>query len=204
MKRHAALPDGEDLERMGRVVPRLVEQHVAQPAAEDHAEHGEENEVVELLARDRRAGLSRMRRRPSHQAAAKPARYMRPYQRTASGPIGERDRIEVRVNEHDRLRAAAGVRDEVARRGRACAARAMRATGRAADAGRRARGRPRRGGRGWPPRPGTIAAPSPLDTRLTTVCIWIASCATLSGDAGPRGQPARRYRTGPARSGAAP
>src|SRR6185436_10402946 len=28
-----------------------------------------------------------MRRTPSHQAAAKPARYMRPYQRTASGPM---------------------------------------------------------------------------------------------------------------------
>src|SRR6185503_305290 len=28
--------------------------------------------------------------------------------------------------------------------------------------------------------PGTIAAPSPLDTRLTTVCIWIASWATLN------------------------
>src|SRR6185295_18062112 len=28
-----------------------------------------------------------MRRMPSHQAAAKPARYMSPYQRTASGPI---------------------------------------------------------------------------------------------------------------------
>src|SRR5678809_913993 len=28
-----------------------------------------------------------MRRMPSHHAAAKPARYMRPYQRTASGPI---------------------------------------------------------------------------------------------------------------------
>src|SRR5262245_18464070 len=28
-----------------------------------------------------------MRRRPSHHAARKPARYMRPYQRTASGPI---------------------------------------------------------------------------------------------------------------------
>src|SRR5690242_8755316 len=28
-----------------------------------------------------------MRRRPSHHAAAKPVRYMSPYQRTASGPI---------------------------------------------------------------------------------------------------------------------
>src|SRR5512138_1247677 len=29
----------------------------------------------------------RMRRRPSHHAAAKPARYISPYQRTASGPM---------------------------------------------------------------------------------------------------------------------
>src|SRR4026208_178877 len=50
VKRHAALPDGEDLERIRRVVRRLVEQQVAQPPAEDHAEHGEKDEVVELLA----------------------------------------------------------------------------------------------------------------------------------------------------------
>jgi hypothetical protein len=48
---HPALPQGEDLERVREVVVRLVEEHVAQPPAEDHAEHDEEKDVVELGAR---------------------------------------------------------------------------------------------------------------------------------------------------------
>ena len=31
--------------------------------------------------------------------------------------------------------------------------------------------------------------PRPLETRLTTVCIWIASCATRGGNAGARREP---------------
>src|SRR6476469_1508216 len=50
---HAALPDGEDFERMAYVVARLVEKHIAQASAEDHAQHGEKYEIVELLAIDR-------------------------------------------------------------------------------------------------------------------------------------------------------
>ena len=41
VKRHATVPDREDLRRMRRVVAGLVEQNVAEPSAEDHAEHGE-------------------------------------------------------------------------------------------------------------------------------------------------------------------
>ena len=45
---HAALPQLEDLERMREVVARLVEQHVAQAPAEDHAEHAVEQHVVDV------------------------------------------------------------------------------------------------------------------------------------------------------------
>ncbi len=38
MERHAAFPQGQDGQRIGGVEQRLVEQHVAQPAAEDHAQ----------------------------------------------------------------------------------------------------------------------------------------------------------------------
>ena len=46
---HAALPDGEDLERVLEIVERLVEQHVAEAAAEDHAEDAVEQHVVDIL-----------------------------------------------------------------------------------------------------------------------------------------------------------
>src|SRR5688572_11141841 len=59
---------------------------------------------------------------PSHQAAAKPARYMSPYQRTASGPI-ENATGSICGWTSMRLRFAPGVRDEVAP-GRAQGARA--------------------------------------------------------------------------------
>jgi hypothetical protein len=48
-KAHAAFPDGEDFQRVGEVVGRFVEKHLAQPAADDDAEHAVEQQVVELL-----------------------------------------------------------------------------------------------------------------------------------------------------------
>jgi hypothetical protein len=51
MEAHAALPDGKDFQRIGQVVARLVEQHLAQPAADDDPEHAVEQQVVELLDR---------------------------------------------------------------------------------------------------------------------------------------------------------
>lgn len=48
---------------------RFVRNHVAQPPAQDGA------------------SSSVILRKPSHQAAAKPATYMSPYHRIASGPI---------------------------------------------------------------------------------------------------------------------
>ena len=37
---------------MGQVVGGFVEQHLAEPAAEDHAEHAVEQQVVQLLDRE--------------------------------------------------------------------------------------------------------------------------------------------------------
>ncbi len=55
MERHAALPDLEDGERVGEIMGQIVEQHIAEPAAQHHPEGGPEQEIVELLRRDRRA-----------------------------------------------------------------------------------------------------------------------------------------------------
>jgi hypothetical protein len=84
---------------MGRVVPGFVEQHIAQPAAEDHPQHGEEDQVVELLARDRRAVVADpLRAEPPGRGEAHEVHEAVP----AHGERAdrERDRVEVRVNEH--------------------------------------------------------------------------------------------------------
>ena len=50
MKGHAAFPEFEYVERMGEVIARIVEQHVAEPAADDHAEGAIDEKVVDALA----------------------------------------------------------------------------------------------------------------------------------------------------------
>ena len=51
MERHAAIPDLYNVEGMGEIVAGIVEQYVAQPPADDHAERGVDNEVVDRLRR---------------------------------------------------------------------------------------------------------------------------------------------------------
>ena len=49
VKAHAALPDGQDFQRVIQVIRRFVKQNLSQSAAENHAEHAVEQQVVELL-----------------------------------------------------------------------------------------------------------------------------------------------------------
>ena len=59
MERHAALPHLEDLERVLEEVRQVVEQDVADAAAEDDAERHPQDEIVEVGDGERR------RRRPT-------------------------------------------------------------------------------------------------------------------------------------------
>src|SRR3546814_5835792 len=51
MERHAAAPDHEYLKRIGKVPVEVVEEDVAQPAAQDDAEGRPQNEVAQVLDR---------------------------------------------------------------------------------------------------------------------------------------------------------
>ena len=51
VERHAAFPDAEQAQRMMDQLARVVEHHVADAPAEDHAEHRVEREVGKLLVR---------------------------------------------------------------------------------------------------------------------------------------------------------
>src|SRR3954471_6469427 len=164
---------------MGRVVAGLIEEHIAQPPTQDHAEDGEEDQVVELLARDRRRGVpDALQAEPPR--GGESGEIHEPVPAHGERADGERDRVEVRVKEHERyaLRRARLTKE----RGAAESSPRCHASHRSSRGCRSASSRyatPRR------PRleteAGTMATPRPLDTRLTTVCIWMASCATLSG-----------------------
>ena len=57
VERHAAVPQLQDLDRMAEIFAEIVEQDIAEPAAEDDPERGVEDEVVGMAAGHRRAGL---------------------------------------------------------------------------------------------------------------------------------------------------
>ena len=54
---HAAVPQLQDVERIVEIIAEIVEQDVAEPAAEDDPERGVEDQVVGMAPGHRRAGL---------------------------------------------------------------------------------------------------------------------------------------------------
>lgn len=57
MERHAAFPELDDFRRVREEIRGIVEQHVAEPAAEDDAERHPQDEVVEIDHRQRRVAV---------------------------------------------------------------------------------------------------------------------------------------------------
>ena len=57
MEGHAALPDGEDVERMRDVARQVVEQHVACAPAQHHADRRPDDEIVEVLGLHRQMAI---------------------------------------------------------------------------------------------------------------------------------------------------
>jgi hypothetical protein len=57
VERHAAIPEAQYLGRTLEIFARLVEQDVAEAAAEDDAQCGVEDEIVGMAPRHRGAGL---------------------------------------------------------------------------------------------------------------------------------------------------
>jgi len=99
VERHAALPDREDLERMLQEVGALVEDDIAQAAAEDHPEDAVEEQVVEVIARDRRAaGGNAARAEPPERTERGEVHEAVPADRQRADREG--DRIEIGMYEH--------------------------------------------------------------------------------------------------------
>ena len=182
-----------DLERMRQVVHRLVEQHVAEAAAEDHAEHAVEQHVVDVARMPAgeqvlpRAYLAQHDEQHEADQVHEPvpadgerARAGRRPDRIADGPASDDYDIAAAATRR-RCRGSAQRRARRARRiarGRRCGwPPATRAAPSAAASPLAAADRRRRVRRMWRSDAGTRATPRPAETRLTIVCIWIASCA---------------------------
>ena len=106
VKAHAALPDEKDLQRMGGVVARFVEQAVTQPPAHHHAHHAEEQNVLDVPARpgarpgDRRIRLVAQAQAGQEKKQAKGGQIRQAVPVNGQGAKLQRNRIDFRMNEH--------------------------------------------------------------------------------------------------------
>src|SRR5262245_2510619 len=57
MEGHSALPHFDDVERIVREMERIVEDHKAEPSAQNDAKREPNEEIVDLLRSDRRAAV---------------------------------------------------------------------------------------------------------------------------------------------------
>ena len=126
VKRHAALPDAHDLDRVGEVVVRLVEQDEPQPPANDHADDDPGQQFLDLLGRHR--GAVAPERRPPHQRHHDPPAGQQtdqigqriPAQRELSPRHGDGEDFGRNVGKRDH--AGCSVRSGVTRAAVGCAA----------------------------------------------------------------------------------
>jgi hypothetical protein len=89
VKAHSALPHGKYLERMRKIVERLVENDVAESPAEDHAEHAVEQHVVDVAGMPSGQEILPRAEFSEHSKQHEPIKYMSPYQRTGSSNVCE-------------------------------------------------------------------------------------------------------------------
>ena len=99
MKTHAARPGGRDLQRVGQVVCRIVEEHVPQPAAEHHSDDQGQVEVVEPLPQALAAELAGLQ---GYQlVGGEEAEHVhQPVPADLERPQGEDHRVDGRIGQH--------------------------------------------------------------------------------------------------------
>ena len=107
VKRHAAMPHRGNLRGVVPEEARLIEQHEAEPPADDDAERDPKEKVVGL--RDRHRGLSAPQLRPRHEIApVEPAEHdaghvSEPIPANGKRPEFDRNGIDDRVGDHEKL-----------------------------------------------------------------------------------------------------
>src|SRR4029434_128040 len=100
METHAALPYGENLERMREVIEWFVEQHVAKTPAQNDAEHAVEQHVVDIARMPSREQVLSSADFSQHHERYEPDEIHEPVPSDGDGTDLECDRIELRMDEH--------------------------------------------------------------------------------------------------------
>ena len=99
---HPALPHGKDLERVREIVERLVENDVAEAAAQDHAEHAVEQHVVDVARMPSGQQVLSRAKLAEHREQDERDEIHEPVPADGDRADLERDGIELRMDEHSR------------------------------------------------------------------------------------------------------
>ncbi len=103
MEAHAPGPDLQDLGGVREVVLRLVEEHVAQPPAEDHAEHAVQEHVVDARFGDAVGKALARAQLPEHHEGHEGDHVHEAVPAHGERAEAEDDGVELRVGEHGRV-----------------------------------------------------------------------------------------------------
>ncbi len=108
----------DDFERVREIERRLVEQHVAQPAAEHDTEHAVEQQVLDVAPRPARVGELRHLDAPPGQVQEEreAGQVHQAVPVDLDRPERQRDRVELGMHEHQRAFLRDGVRSADCRR----------------------------------------------------------------------------------------
>lgn len=100
MERHATFPDGENFERVRKIITGVVKQHLAQSPAQNHAEHAIEQQVIEQLGVDLWLVQCGDTLASQPQESHETGQVHQPIPMDAKGAEMDRDRVELWVSEH--------------------------------------------------------------------------------------------------------
>ena len=107
VKRHAAVPDLENLGRLIEVHGQIVKQHIPEASARHHAEHDPRQQVVDLLPIPARRNPRGTGRAPTRQppSGQKGEQIHKPVPVDLHGAKTQGDRADVRISQHDQVRS---------------------------------------------------------------------------------------------------
>ena len=107
VKRHAAVPDLENLGRLIEVHGQIVKQHIPEASARHHAEHDPRQQIVDLLPIPARRNPRGTGRAPTRQppSGQKGEQIHKPVPVDLHGAKAQGDRADVRIGQHDQVRS---------------------------------------------------------------------------------------------------
>ncbi len=101
MEGHATPPDRQDFGGIGQVIGRIVEQHLAEAAAHDHADDAPEQEIVQFGGFPAPLRIGARAPAPEQDEGGKGQHVHQPIPAHGEGAEGDGDGIELGMDEHN-------------------------------------------------------------------------------------------------------